>query len=210
MMYALALLTFDFDATLDGNKKEHEEVLWIIHNAVVRAYRDADPTLFATEHFDQFAIYFEMMKTLPRGKQLVEQVLGCIPNSSGPAGHVPSRMHAVTVTTMIEFLQQNESPEYNCFHEFSGLGGVFPVDSAVYFGNTLVALVEVDGERHYKQNWEQLRRKDQLKEHLYRFHYPGIPMYRLRNDQLDVLGYKRGGEALAMWIAKERKKEIKY
>merc|ERR1711988_1728514 len=49
-------------------------------------------------------------------------------------------------------------------HEFNGLiRGVFPVDAAVYCNDELVALIEIDGEFHYKQLGQQLRRKDQLK-----------------------------------------------
>mmetsp|Transcript_28617 Transcript_28617/g.63493 ORF Transcript_28617/g.63493 Transcript_28617/m.63493 type:complete len:110 (+) Transcript_28617:171-500(+) len=103
---------------------------------------------------------------------------------------------------MMEKLQQLD-PSFNGFNEFCGLNGVFPIDTAVFLKDELVALVEVDGEFHYKLQGQQLRRKDRLKEHLYKHHYPHIPLYRMRSDQLHALGYNKAGEALAYWIARD-------
>ena len=44
----------------------------------------------------------------------------------------------------------------------------------------LVALIEIDGEHHYKNLGQQLRRRDQLKETLYQRKYPHVPLYRIR------------------------------
>jgi len=85
-------------------------------------------------------------------------------------------------------------------HEFSGLRGIFPIDAAVYCDNKLVALVEIDGEFHYKALGQSLRRKDQLKEFIYRCIYPELPLFRIRSDQCSVIGADRAGEALATWI----------
>jgi hypothetical protein len=82
-----------------------------------------------------------------------------------------------------------------------GLHGVFPVDSAVYFNNKLVALVEIDGEFHYKQLGQLLRRKDKMKEFLYKYHYPTLPLFRIRSDQCTVIGVTRAGKELANWIS---------
>ena len=47
----------------------------------------------------------------------------------------------------------------------------------------------------FHQSVKELRRKDRLKEFLYRQHYPAIPLYRLRIDQISQLG-ERGESRL--------------
>lgn len=206
-MYSLALLSFDFHptsatgiATPDYDQRLHS--LWAIHDAVVKAYKAVDPLLVEREHYDQFAIYFELMRTSPRGTTLILSIFPDIPLPSGPSATVPSKMHALTVYAMMNNLH-GISDKFSCFNEFCGMRGVFPIDAAVYFGDTLIALVEVDGEFHYKSLSQQLRRKDQLKETLYRYHYPTTPIYRIRSDQLNVIGYNKAGAVLAEWIASD-------
>jgi len=213
VMYSLALMTFDFDYNVEvvagAGATQAESLyeqrlrsLWCIHRSVLEAFKNAPPDMFEKENYDQFAIYFELMRSIPVGQQMVLEMFGESPRPSGPSGTVPSRMHAMTVQPMMEKLQQLD-PSFNGFNEFCGLNGVFPIDTAVFLKDELVALVEVDGEFHYKLQGQQLRRKDRLKEHLYKHHYPHIPLYRMRSDQLHALGYNKAGEALAYWIARD-------
>jgi hypothetical protein len=185
--------------------QDHEtrrRALWNIHEAVQQAYAAKDESQFVRENYDQFAIYFELMRMLKEGNALTKRIFQVPPRPSGPSGTVPSKMHASTVHAMMNALH-DVSPDFECVNEFNGLQGVFPVDAAVYYKDSLVALVEVDGEFHYKQLGQQLRRKDRLKEFMYRCAYPRIPLYRMRADQLQVIGYPRAGEALAKWICKD-------
>ena len=71
----------------------------------------------------------------------------------------------------------------------------------MYYNDELVALVEIDGEFHYKQLGQLLRRKDRMKEFLYKYHYPSLPLFRIRSDQCTVIGVKRAGSELANWIS---------
>ena len=196
----------DYDEGAGGDQYELKmQSLMGINEAVLRRFKAVDVSEFNFENYDQFAMYFEIMRIFPEGQKLVASVYGADtppPQPSGPTGTVPSRMHAQTVQHMLEDLQAT-SPDFSCFNEFNGLQGVFPVDCAVYYKDALVALVEVDGEFHYKLLGQQLRRKDRLKEHLYRCHYPNIPLYRMRTDQLNVIGYPKAGGALAKWIVKD-------
>lgn len=217
MMYSLALLSFDSyspedivaagiaigeGAGSDKNDKERREALWRIHEAVLHAFLRKDPAQYQRENYDQFAVYFELLRVLKGGQGLVTRLCGRPPQPSGPAGTVPSKMHAMTVQAMATALGKL-SPAYEYCNEFNGLQGVFPIDAAVFHAGELVALVEVDGEFHYKSLGQQLRRKDRLKEFLYRCHYPTVPLCRMRCDQLQVIGYPRAGEALASWIHKQ-------
>ena len=79
---------------------------------------------------------------------------------------------------------------------------------SVFLHDELVALVEVDGETHYKQSSQQLRRKDKLKEYLYMRNYQ-LPLYRMRLDQIMALGFNGAGKALAQWLVKDLSKRGK-
>lgn len=48
-----------------------------------------------------------------------------------------------------------------------------------------------------------LRRKDRLKEFIYSMVYPDIPLYRLRVDQIRLLGVDKAGSALGAWILRD-------
>lgn len=132
---------------------------------------------------------------------------------------------------------QTKSGAFSVFNEFNGLGGVFPVDVGVYYRDRLVAFVEIDGEFHYKYDGYfddetaeggaavdteelpaprrprqgaaagRLRRKDQLKELCYRRRYPNTPLFRIRSDQCEELGFPRAGAALASWIIESLKEK---
>jgi len=152
------------------------------------------------------------MRVVKGGDELVQEILGRVPRTSGPCATIPSRLHAHTVNAMIESLNApyhahehmnlrgNEKSPFTLLNEFTGLHGVFPVDAAVYYKDELICLIEIDGEFHYKQLGQTLRRKDNLKEFLYRIHYPDLPLFRIRADQCRVVGTERAGQEMAGWI----------
>ena len=149
------------------------------------------------ENYDQFAVFFAFIAVIPNGIAMVESVLGGMPVTSGPSGCVPSGLHSKLIHAMLEHLHETD---YTIQHEFNGLNGVFPIDSAVYYKDELLAFIEIDGETHYKANGVELRRKDLLKKYLYQYHYPSTPLFRVRSDQIHRLGYDKVGEVLAKWI----------
>eukprot|EP00597_Dinobryon_sp_UTEXLB2267_P019376 CAMPEP_0201108686 /NCGR_PEP_ID=MMETSP0812-20130820/62647_1 /ASSEMBLY_ACC=CAM_ASM_000668 /TAXON_ID=98059 /ORGANISM="Dinobryon sp., Strain UTEXLB2267" /LENGTH=311 /DNA_ID=CAMNT_0047370251 /DNA_START=179 /DNA_END=1114 /DNA_ORIENTATION=+ len=204
-----------------SRKRHSTELLWDIHRLLISRFLQIDPAHYNPENYDCFAIYFELMRALPYTRQLVLDVIhsqnnsnsmnggdsnrtyyySAIPEPSGPTAAIPSRLHASTVQVMQSHLQF-ESNELEVFHEFNGLHGVFAVDTAVFYRDELIALVEVDGESHYKQLSQQLRRKDKLKEFLYQQRY-SVPLYRMRMDQISAIGASGAGRALASWIVKD-------
>ena len=186
--------------TISDEKELRLKNIWKIHEILIRLFKKTGPELFEKENFDQFAIYFELMRVVPKGSELVMDILGYHPRTSGPSATIPSKLHATTSNSMLTHLL-NHSIDFDIFNEFNGLQGVFPIDTAVYYKNELVALVEIDGEYHYKS--QQLRRKDRLKDFLYRHHYSNIPLYRMKYDQINVIGTSKAGQALANWIARD-------
>ena len=93
-----------------------------------------------------------------QGVELMKRVLTNVkPCFSGPAGTIPSRLHANTVESMIKHLRKmarldkttppdgakasnndhriakHKNRKFSLFNEFSGLRGVFPVDAGFLF-----------------------------------------------------------------------------
>lgn len=183
------------------NTLSSNELLWKLHEAVLKVFSRINVDEYCKENYDQFAMYFEMMRTIEGGNELVEKVLGRIPRTSGPCATIPSRLHASVIAAMLDTLNENGGTEFTVVHEFIGLHGVMPIDAAVYHGNRLIALVEIDGEFHYKgDNKGILRRKDHYKTFLYSLHFPQVPMFRVRSDQCKAVGIEMAANALASWI----------
>jgi hypothetical protein len=92
--------------------------------------------------------------------------------------------------------QQQQSDTFEIREEVSGFGGVFPVDAAVFYRNDIISIIEVDGPHHYRYDG-QLRRKDKLKELMYRRLYPDVTFHRIRWDEVDRIGFRIIGEEVA-------------
>jgi hypothetical protein len=102
VMYSLALLSFDAheqselilngcdpdgrSANVEQGGGERVESIWRIHEAMLRAYLQKDPQTYTRENYDQLAVYFELMRVLKRGQDLVKQVCGRMPRMSGALG----------------------------------------------------------------------------------------------------------------------------
>ena len=165
------------------------------------------PASAEMEYYDQFAMYFALMNSVPQCKAFVCEVLGCkeVPTVSGPGPTVPSALHTNVVRSTSRALQLLEhgvdgGSRFSFFNEFNGLRDVLNIDCAVYFDNRLLAFIEIDGGFHYNPVSNQLRSKDRMKESLYALAFPSIPLFRIRWDQVEVLGHSRIGSVLADWI----------
>ena len=182
IMYSLAIITFDsfFPAHTDNAdthaadpaQRRAKELATEIHRTVLTAYKakrdwDAGDGEDAAAEFaarlgpysltyDQCAGYFELVRGVPALAAMARDILGDIPVTTGPGADVPSRMHAETAGAMMAALDAVFPGEFDASHEFNGLRGVYPVDTAVFHRDRLVALVEIDGEYHYKQGGKVL------------------------------------------------------
>ena len=156
------------------------------------------------ENYDQFAVFFTLIEALPNGKEQVESILGYLPRISGPTALVPSGLHAKVMESTMKHLDSRFSLQ----NEFNGLRSVFPIDAAVYVDDNLLAFIEIDGDFHYKFQ-QELRRKDRLKEFLYKSKFPSVPLYRVRYDHCEALGFTKLGRILAAWLSAQEKKRFK-
>jgi len=98
-----------------------------------------------------------------------------------------------------------DSGNFHVKDEFHGLkSGIYPVDTAVYHGDKLVALIEVDGPHHFTPEGT-LKRKDLLKRHLYKHAYPGVLYLRVKNEMI----LRDGEETVAEWFAEKINKKCR-
>ena len=71
VMYSLSLLTFDAEdpiPKIDEGKEWEESVdlMWQVHEIVLKFYCTLDPADYHKENYDLFAMYFEMMSLNPK------------------------------------------------------------------------------------------------------------------------------------------------
>jgi hypothetical protein len=79
---------------------------------------------------------------------------------------------------------KEDGNKYEIINEYEGIrGGLFPVDITIKKNDKIIGFIEVDGSYHYRIDKEtgkkKLRRVDQLKEFLYRHHYPNVSFTRI-------------------------------
>ena len=178
--------------------------LYDIHITLLKEYFGLTNYIIQTydDGFDQVGVYFATLLEIKGGKQLVHTIGHEIPILTGPAPNIPSRFHADVIHSTQNYLNSidmiNQKKFFFC-HEFNGLpSSVFPLDTAIWYQNELLAFIEIDGEFHYQGT--KLRRKDQLKEYLYHCIYPNMKFIRIRADQFQKLGKQRIGMDLGNWL----------
>lgn len=88
---------------------------------------------------------------------------------------------------LAQFAGSDHTAGFRMESEISSFDGVFPVDAAVLRGQRILALLEVDGPFHYRRDG-RLRRKDMLKETLYRRQHPNSVFHRIRWDEEQKIG----------------------
>ena len=59
-----------------NSKLSPEERLWSFHRTILSAYARIPATDYCKENYDQFAMYFELMRVVEGGNDLVMEVLG--------------------------------------------------------------------------------------------------------------------------------------
>lgn len=201
-------MTFDADGILkvfsEDPLSDAIESLRRMYVKCIQRYKPVEGMELDRENYDQFAVFFALMETLPLGKERIESILGHIPQISGPTALIPSGLHAKVMESTMKHLDSRFSLQ----NEFIGMKSVFPIDAAIYFDDNLLAFIEIDGDYHYKFQ-QELRRKDRLKEFLYKSKFPKIPLYRVRHDHCEALGFTKLGRSLAAWLSAQETKRSK-
>jgi hypothetical protein len=97
VMYSLALMTYDApygrfpppksisDPQISGlsDAQMSMNYLWDIHRMVIENFKDIDKDVYSKENYDQYGMYYEMMRVAPGGNELVFDILGTIPRPTG-------------------------------------------------------------------------------------------------------------------------------
>lgn len=187
-----------------------EKILLSMHLAILRCYNQLDLSRYHSIDLDQLLIYITTLESIPNGKKLIQKYFPTLQEKTSSfqaKSTSSSKFHSDTIRETLSYLNneaiasQDMPLSYEIVNEFCGLDrGIFPIDSAVYYKNDLIAFIEIDGEFHYKQMGQQLRRKDLLKEFLYKQAFKNIPLFRIRADQCAVIGISKAAFALSKWI----------
>ena len=188
LMYGVALLTFDArdpDVLRDLNK---------VHLALLAALSKVRIGSFSEKERSQVLIYLEYLRHLTQlGELPARHQLSCV-------SHEELRMSKLQLN-VVQSLQSALSKRSSTFelqNEYSAFGGTLPVDATILREGKVVAFIEIDGPHHYHSG--VLRRKDVLKEMLYRRKHPGAVFARVRHDQVRRLGSSEIGHKVANFL----------
>ncbi len=195
MMYSLSLLSFDMKASSLNE-------LLPVHQTLLDNVSKLGLSRFNEVEIEQILIYVNLLQTLaPVQWQDIEQrhmdrfIFTKVPTEE----RRQSKLQQSVITSLSKALSLRNS-HLHLENEYSAFNGVFPVDAMVCDdNNTVVAFVEVDGPHHFTKDGK-LRRKDLLKEALYRVKYPFAAFTRVRFDQVNKLGSSYVGKEVANYI----------
>ena len=188
LMYAVALLTFDArdsDVLRELNR---------VHLALLGALTSLRIGSFSERERSQVLIYLEYLRHLTQlGELPCRREVSCV-------GHEELRMSKLqlSVVQSLQSALNERSSGFELQNEYSAFGGTLPVDATILREGKVVAFIEVDGPHHYPCG--VLRRKDVLKEMLYRHKHPGAVFARVRHDQVRRLGSNEIGHKVADFL----------
>jgi hypothetical protein len=133
---------------------------------------------------DSIAVYFEKLKRLP--EKTTKAILGDMPFPRVKApqpSEVSSSHQRITEGLRRKFTENNK--DFIVVDEESGLdSGILPMDITIKerVENRIIAFIEIDGPDHFitREDGERVsHRRDQLREELYKFNHPGVPLLRI-------------------------------
>jgi hypothetical protein len=197
-MYALTILTYDSDFSEKNRKTD-----WLLemHRMLLQGLQ----TQFgATQppieiEISAVALYFENLNRLP--EETKKSILGRKRLQSfkayKPSG--ASHYHQIISEGLRSKLAANKK-DFIVVDEVSGLDSeILPIDITIKdkTGKRIIAFIEIDGLQHFitTEDGQKIpRRRDQLKEELYKFNHPRIRLLRI--NLLDQRPYSEYVEEL--------------
>ena len=206
--YGLALLSFDATNPSDPAFRGTHEVLF---NAVRKASRTLTGCPKELEQLRIFAQYvrlrrellLDLKKDLKDGQSTPDEIL-----TSGRQGELPaaSTKNSALQERVTQGLRgglqsaiSGTGLDLRVVNEVSSFEGVFPCDAMVFQAGEVVAVVEIDGPQHYRDDgW--LCRKDQLKQSMYMRKHPAALFKRIRWDEANRVGADNVGAEVAASI----------
>jgi hypothetical protein len=193
LMYAVSLLIFE------ESTEVHEE-LTPVHIALLDSISliGVGSSHFSEAEKEQILIYISTLQTLTPLGQTVTDRPKCALRADKPFVK-PSKLQQGVVSALTTALRRKNA-DFEVEDEYSAFSGAFPVDATIFEGDKPVAFVEVNGPQHYREDG-RLRRKDLMKEALYRGKYPDASFTRVRFDQINRLGPTYVGAQVAQFIS---------
>ena len=195
--YGFSILSFDSSTPSDAAFRGVHECLL---GALRKLFYDQKGQVGAftpTEHMEQlriFAQYLRVMSYVTDTSRIPEELLTAPDHLRPLQGSLLQDRVMASLRTALSSSISSDQISINA--EASSFDGVFPVDAAIKCNGQVVALLEVDGPHHYRHDGK-LRRKDKLKEAMYRKKYPYCTLYRVRWDEANKLGSDTVGKELA-------------
>jgi hypothetical protein len=189
LMYAVSLLCFDV-----ADPRLHRDLV-PVHLALLTSISVIGIGGFIEKERGQILIFLQFLRHLttvgdmPAHRHIIRVDQHDLPMS---------RLQMEVVHSLTEALELRNS-SMTLENEYSAFGGTLPVDATVFRGGRVVAFIEIDGPHHYYRG--VLRRKDHLKEALYRKKHPGAVFARVKYDCIKRLGYDGVGEKVADFLA---------
>jgi hypothetical protein len=181
-MWAFTIFSYDSDLS-----KNDQKTVWLMemHEMLIQALT----TLFkVTEASLQqrvgIALYFENLQRLP--EDIKKTIAGemSLPRVEARKSSKISRVHKRISEGLKRMFAKNKK-DFIVVDEESGLGsGILPMGITIKdgTGKRIIAFVEIDGPNHYitlEDGRVARKRRDQLKEELYKFNHPGVPLMRV-------------------------------
>ena len=193
LMYAISLLVFE------ESTEVHEE-LTPVHIALLDSISliGVGGSHFSEAEKEQILIYISTLQTLTPLGQTVTDRPKCTLRADKPFVK-PSKLQQGVVSALTSALRRKNA-DFEVEDEYSAFSGAFPVDATIFEGDKPVAFVEVNGPQHYREDG-RLRRKDLMKEALYRGKYPDASFTRVRFDQINRFGSTYVGAQVAQFIS---------